>query len=431
MDTTLYIEDSDIQTLDDIPDYVQDITIINAPYLTSLPKLPKDLFYLKIDNVPITQLPELPKSTEYLYINNVPITELPELPKSLRLLNINRTKITELPKLHKKLLNLEASNNQITEFPKITKDLQVMYIHNNNIETFPSSFKKFKNLKNLRIENNPGSLQYYKVNNVNENNISFENEIPVLTLKKGMVLFHNMYEMKNIYDMYLGIKVGDSYVMNPNSQIYFLPHPFHTVAYGTITTICVLQNDVKVILGIKPSNLIKKDITSNNKYFTRENCKDEVSLLKSRFVCSGEDVIKNNIMGWITHDIDPLVPGGATWHAEDNNFMQYYKYVSYYENKDNTLDRPEIMMHPYKRRLTEDVITPETEVFEASLLSDKTWLDKNEHKFNYKIIEIIDDNQKFKEYKDIIDSFLSKKGHNGYHMFRNEKDGFYMIREFM
>jgi hypothetical protein len=230
--------------------------------------------------------------------------------------------------------------------------------------------------------------------------------------------------------MYLGFKVGESYVMNPNTQVYFMPHPFHTVCYGSVTTICVLQNDVKVLLGINPSKLEKNNVAYNNEYFSHENCNEEMSLLESNYGCPGENIIKNNIMGWILHDTNVYGLSGME-HSESNNFMEYYKYVSYYKNHYNILDRPEIMIHPYKKRLTEDVITPESEAFEASLLGDKTWLDKNEHKFNYKIIEIIDDNQDFKNYKSIIDSFLSKKGHNGYHMFRNEKDGFYMIREFM
>jgi len=410
MDTTLYIEDSDIQTLDEIPDYIERLIIRNEPHLTSLPKLPKSLKYLHIENVPITELPVLPKSLKFLFVYNTYITKLPKLPTSL--------------------IHIEVPYNQITEFPKIGNSLESLTINNNNIETFPSSFK---NLDSLRIENNPGSLQYYNVAKLNKNNISYVNEIPILTLKKGTVLFHNMNEMENIYDMYLGIKVGDSYVMNFNSQIYFFSQPFYSVSsYGSITTICVLQNDVKVILGIKPSNLMKQDITGYNEYFTRENCKNTLSLLKSFYGCPGKDIIKNNILGWITHDISFDKP--LAWHSESKHFLNYYKYVSYYKNKDDIIDRPEIMIHPYKKRLTQDVITPTSEAlkaFEASLLGDKTWLDKNEHKFNYKIIEIIDDNQKFKEYKSIIDSFLSKKGHNGYHMFRNEKDGFYMIREFM
>ena len=168
-------------------------------------------------------------------------------------------------------------NNQIKEFPKIgRKYTEGINISNNKIENFPLSFG---NIKSLRIENNPGSLKYYNTYNVNENNISFTNGLPILKLKKGTVLFHNMNEMENIYDMYLGIKVSDSYVMNFNTQIYFMSQPFHTVTYGSITTICVLQNDVKVILGIKPSNLIKEDIRGNNKYFTRENCKNTLSFL--------------------------------------------------------------------------------------------------------------------------------------------------------
>lgn len=404
--------------------------IIENLTLTELIEFPKNLTSLTIKNTPLTSLPKLPENLVYLYIDNVPITRLPELPKSLRFLRVHNTKLTKLPTLSPTLLYLKVSNNQITEFPKITRLLKGLTINNNKIKHFPP-LEKFKNLKSLRIENNPGSLQYYKVAKLNKNNISNKNEIPVLTLRKGTVLFHNMETMENIYDMYLGIKVGDSYVMNFNSQVYFMPHPFHTVSYGKMTTICVLQNDVKVILGIKPSNLIKEDITGNNKYFTRENCKDTSSLLESRYDCPGDNIIKNNIMGWITYDNNPLVLGGTLWHAESNHFLKYYKYISYYKNRDGVVDRPEIMMHPYKRRLNKDIIIKESEAFEASLLGDKTWLDKNEHKFNYKIIEIIEDNQDFKSYKSIIDSFLSKGGHNGYHMFRNEKDGFYMIREFM
>ena len=404
MDTTLYIEDSTLTELNEIPDYIERLIIRNEPYLASVPKLPKSLKHLHIENAPITELPTLPKSLKFLFVYNTYITKLPKLPTSL--------------------IHIEVPYNQIREFPIVGNSLESLSINNNNIETFPSSFK---NLDSLRIENNPGSLQYYKVAKLNKNNISNKNGIPTLTLKKGTVLFHNMNKMENIYDMYLGIKAGDSYVMNFNSQVYFFSQPFYSVSsYGTITTVCVLQNDVKVILGIKPSKLMKQDITGYNEYFTRENCKDTLSFLKSFYGCPGKDIIKTNILGWITHDISFDKP--LAWHSESKHFLKYYKYVSYYENKDDIIDRPEIMMHPYKRRLTEDAITPISEAFEVD---DKTWLDKNEHKFNYKIIEIIEDNQDFKSYKNVIDSFLSKAGHNGYHMFRNEKDGFYMVREFM
>jgi hypothetical protein len=298
--------------------------IIENLTLTELIEFPKNLTSLTIKNTPLTSLPKLPENLIYLYIDNVPITRLPELPKSLRFLRVHNTKLTKLPTLSPTLLYLKVSNNQITEFPKITRLLKGLTINNNKIKHFPP-LEKFKNLKSLRIENNPGSLQYYKVAKLNKNNISNKNDIPTLTLKKGTVLFHNMETMENIYDMYLGIKVGDSYVMNFNSQVYFMPHPFHTVAYGRMTTICVLQNDVKVILGIKPSELTREDIT-RLKYFDRENCENKPSLLESRYDCPGDNIIKNNIMGWISITFNPTVSAVTLWHAESNHFLKYYKY---------------------------------------------------------------------------------------------------------
>lgn len=407
--------------------FIEDIS------LTEISELPQNLKHLTVKNTPLTLLPELPHSLIELYIDNVPIVELPELPESLKILKIYNTKITKIPKINRNLLYLEAPNNQITEFPKNIKHLININVQNNNIKKFPSFFLKSKETT-FRIENNPGSLQYYNVYNIDKDNISFVNdktqilsvkEIPVLTLKKGTVLFHNIEEIKNIYDMYLGLEIGNSYVMNPNTQVYFMPHPFHTVSYGSITTICVLKNDVKVVLGINPSKINLQAITDWYRYFGYEHCNEEMSLIKSRYPCPNHDIIKNNIMGWIGSHSYPF---SIIEHGESNNFMKYYKYVSYYKDIEGVLDRPEIMIHPYKKRLTQDVITPKSEAFEDG---DKTWLDKNEHKFNYKIIEIIDDNQKFKKYKRTIDNLLSKEGHNGYHMFRNKKDGFYMIREFM
>jgi hypothetical protein len=103
--------------------------------------------------------------------------------------------------------------------------------------------------------------------------------------------------------------------------------------------------------------------------------------------------------------------------------MKYYKYVSYYENVDGFIDRPEVQLYPRKKKVLKDVITYTNDYID--------YIDKHRNEFNYKTICMVN-NQDFKEYKKCIDSLLSKEGlHTNSGTFKAERskiDGLYYTR---
>jgi hypothetical protein len=233
----------------------------------------------------------------------------------------------------------------------------------------------------MRVENNPISEDLYRVDSfstsyIRESYISDNSDIgvPILTLKKGTVLFHTFETLSDLKGMFVGFPYDysdsqNSYILHPEQQVFFLLHPFN-IQYGFKTLMVVLQNDVEVFMGIGNSSLIpysfdsstlipysfgiktiwnKKRILEN--LYTHENC-------DSRYMCRKPEVKEHEsqVMGYIAHDLSS--DGDASfWHGETKDFLQYYPYVSYYRDGNGVLDRPEVSLYPRKVRTNEYIIS--------------------------------------------------------------------------
>lgn len=346
-----------------------DLLDLSNKKLKYIYEIPSHIKALICDNNELEELPELPPKLTYLYCNNNKLKSLPKLPETLNTLVCYNNLLTTLPKLPKEMVCLEAENNLLTNMPKIPKTLL------------------------FRFEGNPFSKNLYNISELNPKNISIENEEYYLTLKKGTILFHNMSYYKNYSEMYLGFKVDGKYILSPDHQTYFFLHPF-CLTYGEITTINVLQNDVRIFLGLLPSKIKKYEI-GNRFYQSCDNVEYE-SKLKTPYQCLIDKY--RDIHGWITFDGYPK-PG--FWHGENCNFLKYYKYVSYYKDIDGYIDRPEVQLYPRRKKVLKDVVVNTDDYI--------SYIDKHSDEFNYKTICMVN-NSNFNEYKKCIDSLLSKDG---------------------
>lgn len=95
--------------------------------ITSLPKLPNTLIYLRCDNCPLTYLPSLPESLEQLECYGTNITQLPSLPTGLKVLFCANNKVQELPSLPKSLKQLYCTYTQVKELPPLPRSLKLVY----------------------------------------------------------------------------------------------------------------------------------------------------------------------------------------------------------------------------------------------------------------------------------------------------------------
>jgi hypothetical protein len=405
---TLYFYGCEFRELDTnlIPKYIRSLNIGNCKIETIKGDFYdfRKLYQLNLSNNKLTFLPKLPKYLITLYCEGNQLTSLPELPDTL--------------------YELRCFNNQLTSLPKLPASLVQLNIYNNKIEKLP----KFKPSINVILCNNPGSSELCNISQVNPDNVEKHiykgKEFSILTLKKGTVLFQSQRSLSDIKTHYVGIKIKNDYVMNSDHETYFFLHPFNIGRYGDNTIIYELTSDVKVILGINPGeDSTKMQIAED--YGQDCTTKKFPSLIKgkkrayNKGLCVEDEFIMQfpDVLGWLAPDDEKV----SRKHNEYGEINKYAKYVSFYQNKEGVIARPELAIYPLKKRRPVDVITPVKEVNER-------WIEQNLDRFNYKPIVFIDDNLDFKEYKGIMDKLLSKKGYNGINLHRSKVDGFYYTK---
>lgn len=411
-----------------IPNIISDIDL-SSNNLTKIPQLYDEISSLNLDSNKITQIDKLPKRIKYLSLNDNIIEEIPDLENYYKMIDlyISNNKISKVGKLPKNLEILYIENNLIEtlDIQNIPKSLHIIDLTNNKIEhlkTIP------KNIQYISLNKNPiFNENVYKLNEKNIEKYQFEdNEFMTLTLPKGTVLFRSSDSLdEGFKDTFIGFFKNGKYIISPEHETYFFPHPFN-INYGSITIIYVLTNDVKIILGLSPAK-DKSKSEINKKYGQKCDDKKYKSQIKNIWnpLCIKDKFVETypNILGWIAVDSY----GFGLKHQENNNVLKYHKYISFYENEMGVQDRPEITIHPFRKRRLQDV------VFDAKNFNVDDVLN-NMDEYNYKPILVIEDNRDFKVYKQYIDKLLSKKGYTDesgtYHMIRNE-DGMYMIKEFM
>jgi hypothetical protein len=426
--------------------------VLNNLELTDedVPEIPEYVNSLFLNHNKLTKIPKLHNQITALYLNHNSIEIIENLPSKVRYLDLSYNKIKKVPNLYNyvKLNNIEMRNNEITEIEEFPKYLETAHFNNNLIETlpkFPESLyeinlynNKIKEIgkipKNLGITLNKNPINKIKADTFSPNQIETryfdEKEFTVLNLKKGTVLFRSSNGIDvGFKDMFVGYFKKDKYIISPEHESYFFLHPFN-IGYGDNTIVYVLNNDVKLIMGIKPGkNYSKSDI---NVTFGQD-CKTKKykSQIKNIFnsKCLNDNFIDKHpdILGWIAPDGNKdFIKHNETYDILSSKGVG--SYISYYENEEGLLTRPEITIYPFKKRSLVDI---ETKFEDFSV--EKVY--ENMDSYNYRPILVIDDNRDIKIYKKIIDKLLSKKGYKDesgtYHMIRDEIDGTYKIKEYM
>jgi hypothetical protein len=360
---------------------------------------------------------------------------------NLRVLDCSHNQITTLNSLPSTLEELNCSYNQLTFLSSsfegvnsLPSSLYVIVCNNNQLLEYPFQ-NSYTNIPVMRIENNPISEDLYRVDSfdisdIRESYISNIEPVPILTLKKGTVLFHTFETLSDLKGMFLGFPYeshndsrndsrNDSYNLHPEQQVFFLLHPFN-IQYGFKTLVLVLQNDVEVFMGIDTSTLIyngfgiktvwnKKRILE--KLYTRENC-------NNRYMCRKPEVIEseNQVMGYIAHDLSP--EGDASyWHGETKDFLHYYPYVSYYRDGNGVLDRPEVSLYPRKDRTNENIIVTDYSDHSRRMSGGDDsenigtffqYIREHENEFNYKILDVVDNNIEYQNMMNTMNEWIQK-----------------------
>lgn len=428
-----YLELSDMDLTDEdipeIPEYINHLYLDNNK-LTKIPQLHDQITNLDLSNNLISDINNLPSKISYLYINNNNLTEIPDLYNYYNLSHIyaNNNKITKIVNFPKYVTYVVLNNNLIEELPKLPESLHLLQVYNNKI----TKIGKIPKNTLIVLAKNPIFEDKVRVDNFNTESIETRTfndiEFKVLTLKKGTVLFRTSSSLDNGFkDMFVGYRKDNKYIISPEHESYFFLHPFN-ISYGNTTIIHVLTSDVKLIMGINPSKLIsKKEI--NKKFGQTCKTKNYKSMIKSHFntFCISDEFVRQNpdILGWIAPDISSSIKHNETFDTLGSSGIG--SYISYYENSEGLITRPEVTVYPFRERKLVDV---ETKIEDFSV--DKVY--ENMDLYNYKPFLIIEDSRDIKVYKKYIDKLLSKRGYKdesgSYHMKRRE-DGTYYIEEML
>lgn len=426
-----HLTDSDLNTLSYESEW-NSIEVLDVSYnqLTSLPPLPIHLRILKCShNQLISLLPinfNLPETLEEIYCEYNQLTSLPPLPSSVFVIVCNDNYLTEIP-----LSNLNSN-------------VPVMRLENNPVSESLyriDSFDSFDSFNPFESNGLNGSIRFSNPLNLKISSrgvtslTTTEERVPILTLKKGTVLFHTFETLQDLEGMFIGFPSGDGeYLLNPNQQVFFLLHPFN-IQYGFKTLILTLQNDVEVFMGLTdqtqydlddpiPFNpldltLMKSSIWNKTSILSKLYVSGDENDCDYRYPCRTQEVIQkeSQVMGYIAHDLDANGNPGF-WHGETKDFFEYYPYVSYYhglsiqhENdmivKRVITDRPEVVLYPRKIRSTFYYPTPSYE-FETQENYIFTYLRDHEEEFNYKMIDIVENNVDYHNVVSAMNSLIDR-----------------------
>jgi hypothetical protein len=332
-------------------------------------------------------------------------------------------------------LILKLNNNKNLKSINLLKPVSVLEFDKTNIETF----EDIKNIDNVKYYMNfsetPLEKKYVPLRKLNksqvETHINQENiKYSTYIIPKGTVLFRNFMEMKDLSSIYIGYtpkEYDENYYLHPDQYTFFFtsPHIYSKVSnFGSIRSIFVLQNDIEVLLGFRPSVREKVNISTfseNYKSIFVEECgthkvKDNE---RYKYKCFRKEYKDLNIAGWFA-DIDY-----KSSHYIDT--IELYKikdtvYNPMYQIFEGGFYTPELAIYPRVKREYEDVITK----FEDF---NETWLKSHLNEYNYKPLAIFDNSVPVEEYKKVFLEFMSPEGYDGLHITVNKKDGTYVLAE--
>jgi hypothetical protein len=270
-----------------------------------------------------------------------------------------------------------------------------------------------------------------------------QNEIPVLTIPKGTVLFRYISDKENAIRDFVGFETEEdkdqtTYCLSKYHNTFFYPYPYvidsNSWVNGKKQTQQVYKNmilyeiahDCKIILMIKPSEFIRKgkyDFTTycNNLQFCNKNgIKTDICLTED-FIDKNPDISgiyaiqegdANNLMKWYTK----------------NEYTNFRKYLTFFRDI-NFKSVPEIMMHPLLRR---NIQEQKTVIVNGS---EFDYIQKHKNKFNYHPFQVfehkpLEDNDELSRgLKYLFDPRGLQSGKNRYHLTIDKRTLFYVLYE--
>jgi hypothetical protein len=442
-----------------LPSNIERLSINNTG-IKRLPKLNSKIVYLSCRNNNLTKLPTLPSKIEELDCSHNLLTTLPPLPYSLtnldcsfnqlksfpriisdfNTINVSHNSIESIPDINHIIIDLDISHNQITYLPKITQYIEKLNIAFNNIKSEKTLESLPKTIRNIVFEGNP---VYEKIApslknpSIHYNTIPFDKEnVNVITLPKGTVLFKGFKSLdaSKMLSDYLGwYKPNGEYsYIWPDFNVFYYPYPFviddiNLIGTDIIMTTNYLRKDIKIILGISPSENARNDRHSSN--YLKTCSKVDVSehfeglyydpCLNPEFVEKNPDVVGSLFISGTD----------AKEHKEITaKNIKYIKYRHFFQDNNNIIGVPEIIIHPFTERHSKEL------KFGRKKTATYEWLSRNIDKYNYSTLST--DNHKAhseSSFKKMIDALLSPEGAvmdgQVYHMTIDTQTLFFVIAE--
>lgn len=433
---------------------------INNTGIKRLPKLNNKIIYLSCKNNNLTKLRVLPSKLEELDCSHNSLTNLPALPYSLanlncsynqlksfpdiiadfNTINVSHNSIQSIPDINHIILDLDVSYNQLAYLPKLKQYIEKLNIGFNNIKSEKTLKSLPKTIRVLIFEGNPvydKIAPSLKNPSFESNIITFEKDnINTITLPKGTVLFKGFKgsDSSKVLSDYLGwYKPNDTYsYIWPNFNVFYYPYPFviddiNLTGTDIIMTTNYLRKDIKIILGVSPSENARNDRHSSDylKTCSKLNVSEHFEGLYYD-PCINPDFIGKNpdVVGSL------FISGtDAKEHKEITaENIKYIKYRHFFQDNNNVIGVPEIIIHPLTERYSEEL------KFNRKETANYEWLSKNIDSYNYSTLSV-DSHKAHSEssFKKMIDALLSPEGAvmdgQVYHMTIDTKTLFFVITE--
>jgi hypothetical protein len=204
--------------------------------------------------------------------------------------------------------------------------------------------------------------------------IPFEgNDVYVTTLPKGTLLFRGVEDLSKITEDLFGVLQGKQYCLSPNYNVFFYPFPFadstiirysHLLAY-------VVANDVNLATFISPSPMIRGDryqaqgspiLSCGNIPKDEHGCglegRQYDPCFKPAFREAHPDV--SGMIGIANMDRKTFVELVENYRVDTPLRRQLNKYLTTYVDATGKPGIPEVILHPFTKRLDTDILTPNT-----------------------------------------------------------------------
>ncbi len=378
----------------------QSITELNISY-TEIKNLDKismmtNLVKLKCSGLFLDKINfNLNKLTELVCKKNL-LTSFKFLPQSLIYLDVSYNHLSILPEIKNTNLRfLRLNNNKLTFIPELPKNLTFLSYHDNLLDEdlIPCRFKSYSKDDIYEV------IEYNGV------------KINIMLLEKGTILYRGIKKSQYPNTDFLGVfrdnslidDVGE-YRLYPNYNVFFYPYPYvvDSVVFD-ITDILIyeLTRDVKIIMGVYPSENVRND-RNKGEYFT--NC-DKVKLSEDESIVGRyyDPCLQNSFI-----DLHPDILGfigiaksdGKKIMKNSIKYPEFSKYFTLSEDNEGNIGVPEIALYPKTIRKLEEIITPISTLKGDGL----EYINQHQKEFNFKLIDTFKHkNFKVDEFKSYLD----------------------------